>query len=206
MLQEIRDYIVYCDYELWYYVNTQWHNAFLDAIIPYFRNQYTWAPLYLFLLVFTLKNFGKRGLFWCLAFLLTFALSDHISAGMIKPYFHRLRPCNNPYLQQVVHIIVPCGSGYSFPSSHAANHFSLGVFMAITLGRRFKWVVPAALIWAFVVSYSQVYVGVHFPLDVTCGGLLGAAIGIMTGKLYNRYFDITEYNMVRKTGNIPVKE
>jgi len=206
MLQELRDNIVYFDYEIWYYVNTVWHNDVLDAIVPYFRNQYTWAPLYLFLLVFTLRNFGWRGLIWCLGFLLTFGLADHISAGMIKPYFHRLRPCNNPYLQQVVHIIVPCGSGYSFPSSHASNHFSLGVFAAITLGRLHKWIWWVALLWAFIVSYSQVYVGVHFPLDVTVGAILGTCIGIITGRMYNRYFDLALPDRFFSRGRVSGKD
>lgn len=185
MFQQLRDFIVIKDLEAWYYLNTRWHNAFLDAIIPYFRNQFFWAPLYLFLLLFTVLNFGIRGVAWCAGFLVTFACSDQVSAHLIKPYIHRLRPCNNPYLQDVVHIIVPCGSGYSFPSSHAANHFALAVFMAVTLGRHVKFIWPLALFWAALVAYAQVYVGVHFPVDVTVGGLIGAAIGLITGKLFN---------------------
>lgn len=184
--------IVKWDYELWFYMNATWHNDVLDAIVPYLRNQWTWAPLYLFLLLFTTINFGRKGWMWCVFFLLTFSLSDSISASLIKPYFGRIRPCNNPYLANIVHIIVPCGGGYSFPSSHAANHFSLGVFSAITLQSRVKHVWYWAIAWAVCVSYSQVYVGVHFPLDVTCGALLGILVGILTAKIYNRIYNLRE--------------
>jgi undecaprenyl-diphosphatase len=188
MLRKVRDLIIYYDHVAWYYLNTQWHNSFLDAVLPYFRNQWFWAPLYLFLLLFMPYKFHRNGWIWCGAFLVTFALSDQISAHLLKPYFHRIRPCNNPYLSSIVHNIVPCGGGYSFPSSHASNHFSMGVFSAVTLSRMAKWIWPVAIIWAAVVSFSQVYVGVHFPLDVTCGALLGAIVGTFTGKLFNKYF------------------
>ena len=184
------DTIIHYDHIAWYYLNTQWHTPFLDAIVPFLRNQYFWAPLYLFLLIFMPAKFRVNGWMWCLAFLISFALADRISAGLIKPYFHRLRPCNDPTLASVIHVLVPCGSGYSFPSSHASNHFAMGIFSAITLGRVARWVWPVAIIWAIAVSFAQVYVGVHFPLDVTCGALLGTCIGIVTGKLFNRYFSL----------------
>ncbi len=190
MLKRLHDIALYLDYTVWYQMNTVWHTPFLDAIVPYFRNQWLWAPLYLFLLIFLTKNFGVKGWIWCLVFFISFGLSDYISAAIMKPEFHRLRPCNNPYLIGIVHIIVPCGSGYSFPSSHAANHFCMGIFSAVTLQRRIKWIWPIAVFWAALVSYSQVYVGVHFPIDVTFGALIGIAIGSFTGSLYNRYFNL----------------
>ena len=110
----------------------------------------------------------------------------------MKPYFHRVRPCNNPYIAGIIHLLVPCGSGLSFPSSHASNHFALGVFSAMTLGRRARWVWTAGIAWAVVVSFSQVYVGVHYPLDVTVGAIVGTTIGIIVGKIYNRYWDLKE--------------
>ncbi|MEI8279117.1 MAG: phosphatase PAP2 family protein [Bacteroidota bacterium] len=191
MLQKIHDTILYWDYTIWYYVNTVWHNSYLDAVIPFLRNQWFWAPLYLFLLIFMPMNYGKKGWIWCLGFLITFALCDHISAAWVKPFFHRLRPCNDPYLSRVVHIIVPCGSGYSFPSSHATNHFGMGTFSAITMYGRVKGIMLIAFLWAFSVSYAQVYVGVHFPLDVTVGATLGICIGILTGKLFNFKFKLS---------------
>jgi len=181
---------VYYDHVVWYYMNTQWHNSYLDAVVPFLRNQWFWAPLYLFLLLFIPRRFGKNGWIWCLGFLVTFAISDQVSAHLLKPIFHRVRPCNNPYLASIIHNIVPCGSGYSFPSSHASNHFSMAVFSALTLSRHAKWIWPVAITWAAMVSFAQVYVGVHFPLDVTCGAILGSMVGLLTGKLFNRSFPL----------------
>jgi undecaprenyl-diphosphatase len=190
MLSTLRDHILYWDYSIWYYINAEWHTPFLDFIVPFLRNQWTWAPLYLFLAIFVPRNFGKRGFIWCAGFLVTFALSDQVSAHLLKPIFHRTRPCNNPNLVEMVHTIVPCGSGYSFPSSHAANHFALAIFIAATLGRKAKWVWPVAILWAMAIAYAQVYVGVHFPLDVTVGAGIGIAIGGLTGALFNRRFSL----------------
>ncbi len=189
MFNIILDKIVYWDHIAWYYINTQWHNNALDTIAPFLRNQWFWAPLYFFLLLFMPARFGKTGWIWCAAFLVAFSLSDQVSASLLKPYFHRIRPCNNPYLSSIIRTLVPCGGGYSFPSSHASNHFAMGVFSAVTLSRYTKWVWPLAILWAASVSLSQVYVGVHFPVDVACGALLGTAIGVIIGKLFNANFN-----------------
>lgn len=191
MSKSIHDLVVYYDHVAWYYLNTQWHNSLLDHVVPFLRNQWFWAPVYLFLLLFTTGRFGKKGWIWCALFLISFILSDQVSATLLKPHFHRLRPCNNPCLANVIHMLVPCGGLYGFPSSHAANHFAMGIFTAMTLGKIARWVWPVAIIWAISVAYAQVYVGVHYPLDVTCGGILGATIGILTGWVYNRYIKLS---------------
>src|SRR3954465_12196059 len=98
MLKHIRDLILDWDHTAWYYFNTRWHTSFLDCVVPFFRNQWFWVPLYLFLALFIPSRFGRKGLIWCMAFIVAFILSDQISAHLLKPIFHRLRPCNNPYL------------------------------------------------------------------------------------------------------------
>lgn len=190
MINTLQDTILYWDHIAWYYVNIQWRTPLLDMVMPFMRNQWFWVPVYFFLAVFMPSKFGRKGAIWCLVFFISFVISDQVSATLLKPIFHRLRPCNNPALADIIHNIVPCGSGYSFPSSHAANHFSIGIFTAITLGRRYKWVWPLAILWAATVCYSQIYVGVHYPLDVTVGALIGALTGTLTGKVYNRYFKL----------------
>jgi undecaprenyl-diphosphatase len=190
MIKSLLETVMYLDYIVWGYLNVRWHNGFMDVIMPFLRNQWFWAPLYLFLLLFMPRRFGRNGWIWCSVFLITFGISDQLSATLLKPLFGRIRPCNDPYFSGIVHIIVPCGGGKSFPSSHAANHFSLAVFSAISLRHLARWVWPLALAWAIVVSYSQVYVGVHYPLDVLCGGLLGAVVGWGTGNAFNRRIEL----------------
>jgi membrane-associated phospholipid phosphatase len=191
MLKKALDLLIYWDHVIWFYFNTQWHNSFLDFFVPFLRNQWFWVPLYLFLALFMPSRFGKKGWIWCAFFIASFAISDQVSAHLLKPMFHRIRPCNDPYFASIVHTIVPCGGGYSFPSSHASNHFAIGIFSAVTLNRLAKWVLPVAVLWAATVSFAQVYVGVHFPLDVTCGAVIGIVTAIGTGKIYNRYFTLS---------------
>ncbi|MCB9064474.1 MAG: phosphatase PAP2 family protein [Chitinophagales bacterium] len=195
------DRLILWDYEAWLYLNTQWVNPVLDAIMPFVRNQWTWAPLYLFLLIFMPMNYKRKGFMWCVFFLLTFALGDFISASIIKPLYLRPRPCNNIHLKDITHLLVPCGSGYSFPSSHATNHFALGIFSAITFKHITKWIWPIGLLWAISVGYAQIYVGVHFPGDVLVGGLLGSIVAIITGSVFNRI-----YKLERKTATLAPPE
>lgn len=188
-MKELHDTLIYWDYTAWYYINTQWINDFFDILMPFLRNQWTWAPLYLFLAIFMPVNYGRKGLMWCVFFIMAFAMGDFISASIIKPYYVRLRPCNNPYIKDVVHLLVPCGSGLSFPSSHATNHFAMGIFSAVSLQKKARWIWIAALLWAFSVAYAQVYVGVHYPGDVLVGAILGTTIGLLVGYMYNRVYN-----------------
>lgn len=172
------------DHDVWYKINVAWQSPVLDVVAPILRNPMAWVPLYVFLAIIIPYKFGKKGLLWCLGFLITFALSDYTSASIIKPMVCRVRPCNDVAVNKIMHLIVTCGSGYSFPSSHAANHFALAFFMIFTLRKTTKWIWPLALLWASSVAYAQVYVGVHYPLDVTCGALLGFLIGFITGRFF----------------------
>ena len=86
--------------------------------------------------------------------------------------------------------------------SQTSNHFSLAVFSAITLGKLARWVWPVAIAWAAMVSFAQVYVGVHFPLDVTCGAMLGITVGLITGKFFNRYFGLADPS-IAISGQLP---
>ncbi|MDI9319448.1 MAG: phosphatase PAP2 family protein [Phycisphaerales bacterium] len=172
------------DQKLWYHINVLWQNEVLNTLTPILRNPLTWLPLYVFLAIFIPYKFGKKGIYWCLSFIITFALSDYTSASIIKPLVHRIRPCNDAVLQKTVHLLIDCGGGYSFPSAHATNHFALAFFMIFSLGHLYRWMWLPAFIWAFSVAYAQVYVGVHYPLDVICGGLLGIFIGVSTGVFF----------------------
>jgi membrane-associated phospholipid phosphatase len=162
-------------------INQQWVNPMFDAFLPVVRNKYFWSPLYLFIIVFLIQNFKWKGL-WIVVFVLAaFAISDSLSSHIIKPWIGRLRPCNDPSLIDQVRLLVGCGSGFSFTSSHATNHFAIAFFFISLFIYRFKWLIPVAIFWAGMVSYAQIYVGVHFPIDIICGTLLGSVIGIWMG-------------------------
>lgn len=114
---------------------------------------------------------------------LTVGTADGVSSHLIKKNVKRIRPCNTEELYTIPR--VRCGSGYSFTSSHAANHFGLSVFLILAVAKR-RSVKVLLLFWAFMVSFSQIYVGVHYPLDVIAGGILGAFIAYVFWILYKK--------------------
>jgi membrane-associated phospholipid phosphatase len=178
------------DFLAFEYVHVKWHNAFLDTVLPFLRNQYFWAPVYIFLAIFMYEHFKQKGLNWILFFVLSFGVGDVISAKLLKPIFGRVRPCIDPYWAEVHRHIVPNSYGKSFPSTHATNHFALSMFIIVTcvhLNPKIKW---GALLWASSVAYAQVYVGVHYPLDVLAGALLGIWVGYIMGNYFNAKYNL----------------
>lgn len=174
------------DQQLLLIINRGLANQFFDFLLPLMRSKYFWSPLYIFLIVFILKSSDRKtGLLTILFVLITFTLTDFISAGIIKESVQRLRPCNDPEIMGYVRNLVGCGSGYSFVSSHAANHFGIAIFLGLYF-HEYRWVGIAFKIWAGVIALSQVYVGVHYPLDILCGMLLGIGIAHLTFYIYRR--------------------
>jgi len=114
------------------------------------------------------------------------AFSDLVSSHLIKPYIQRLRPCNNPIWDATIHSLVPCGGGFSFTSSHATNHFTLATLFCFLFANRARWIVPVLLFWAASISYGQVYVGVHYPIDILFGSMVGLTIGTLGGTIIRR--------------------
>jgi membrane-associated phospholipid phosphatase len=172
-------------------INQDQANPFFDSLMPYLRNSFYWAPLYLFLLLVAVINFKGRGWWWVLLFLCTVSLTDMISSKLIKEAFERLRPCQDPAFSDQVRLLVNrCSGAYSFTSSHAANHFGMATFFFLTTKPLIKNRVLLAWVWAALISYAQVYVGVHYPFDVLGGAIIGASMGWMTGRFFNKRFGI----------------
>jgi len=170
-------------------VNSDFTQPFLDGLFQFMRYPLNWAPLYLFLIVFALLNFKEKGLWWVLFFVTTVALTDMTGTYVFKHAFKRIRPCGDPDFYTHVRLLVNhCSTGYSFISNHAANHFGLATFFFLTtkpLLSRWSWL---AFVWAALVAYSQVYVGIHYPSDVAAGALLGLVFGMLTGTLFNKRY------------------
>ena|SRR2546428_6532534 len=182
------DQLLNLDRKLFIFINSDLSNSFFDWIMPWLRNPLFWAPLYVFMIIFFIKEYKIKGLYLIGFLLLTFAIADYTSASIIKPIFQRLRPCNDVSMAGQINLLVNCGKGFSFVSSHATNHFAIALFLIGTFGNRWRWVIVASLIWAAAISFAQVYVGVHYPIDVFCGGLLGALIGALVSSLQKAAF------------------
>ena len=165
-------------------INNDWSNSFFDFILPYFRETIFWYPLYLFVFLYVIMNFGIRGLWWLAGFLLTAALCDLVSSQVIKILIYRTRPCQDADVGNLIRFIaIYCPKSSSFTSSHATTHFGQAMFYFLTLRHIGKWW-PVAFGWAFAIVYTQIYVGVHYPFDVVSGALLGSVIGWAIGKLF----------------------
>ncbi len=170
------------DKELFVLVNSGLASAWLDWLCPVLRNKMTWMPLYVIAAAILLWKKRGEGLL-ILAFAgITILLCDQVSSSLIKPWVQRIRPCSDPSLAGQVRMLVGCGKGYSFLSSHAANHFGLAVFLSCII--RQAWPKALLFIWAAAIAFSQVYVGVHYPFDVLAGSLLGIVFGGLVFLLY----------------------
>ncbi len=175
------------DITIFQLINDIWSNPVFDFLLPIWRERWTWVPLYLLLVIFILRQFKSRtGLTILLGLALTVGMSDFTSSTLIKKNVQRLRPCNDPAVRAIVIQRIPCGSGYSFTSSHAANHFAVAIYLSLFLARLAPWVRPALILWAFLVAYAQVYVGVHYPGDILGGALLGGGLAWITGLLVRK--------------------
>ncbi|HJW29370.1 MAG TPA: phosphatase PAP2 family protein [Saprospiraceae bacterium] len=176
------------DTSLFHWINSGWSNGFFDWLFPLLRNKYLWLPLYIFCLAWILFNFTRRQTLIAILFtILSIFASDTISSKLIKNNIHRQRPCQVEAMVPPVIERVPCGSGYSFTSSHASNHFCLAAFAVVVFGhfmgrwRHLWWA------WALLISLSQVYVGLHYPGDIAGGALLGTIVGISMGTICKHY-------------------
>lgn len=182
------DYLIEADRFLFKQLNGEWHNRFFDVIMPFIRNSMTWVPFYLFMILFVFRNFKQQGWWWLLFAICTPMVTDLVSSGLIKNHVMRTRPCNDPSLADSMRFLLnyrPQSS--SFTSSHATNHFGLAMYLYATLYRhigKWAWFFFA---WAFIIIYAQVYVGVHYPLDVAAGALIGTFFGYLSSRIYHRY-------------------
>jgi len=155
------------------------HAPWADALMVALSEMLVWVPLYLFFLYLVQRRFGWKGLAWSVPVIaLMVFLSDTGSVVLFKNTVQRLRPCHEPALQGLVHLVDGhCGGRYGFVSSHASNHFAIAAFMAGLLRGRPRWAGPALFAWAAVIAYSRVHLGAHYPGDVLVGGLFGLTVG-----------------------------
>ncbi len=182
----MKEWISQLDHRCFHALNRGIQNPFLDWLMPLLRESYVWVPLYAVILVWLIYRFRQRAWWPVVIVLFTFLLTDQISAHLIKSLVHRLRPCHTLSGSQI-HLLVPCGAGFSFVSSHAANTFGFATIMIILMGKPNRWLWLVAPLWATAVSLAQIYVGLHYPVDVLGGAMLGIGTGLFSGYIYHRF-------------------
>lgn len=175
------------EWDTWLFlqINNHWTNTLFDSVFPWWRESVAWAPLYVFLIALVFVNFRKQAWYIILFVLITVTLSDQISSNLLKKWIERPRPCNDAALLSDVRLLLNhCSGGFSFTSSHATNHFAISMFLFMTMRQFFGRWIWAFFLWSASICYGQIYVGVHYPLDVFCGALLGLSIGWFTGTAF----------------------
>ncbi|MCG1037607.1 phosphatase PAP2 family protein [Polaribacter sargassicola] len=145
-------------------------------------NQFNWTPLFLLVLFLVFKTFGwKRGGFIAISLILLVAFSDQFT-NLIKNSVQRLRPNNDPEIKHLLRIL-KSPKGFSFMSGHATTSTFFSVFVILLLKDKYKYIY-FILIWPLVFAYSRLYLGVHFPIDI----LVGVIIGITLANIYYFFF------------------
>jgi len=165
-----------------------WASSGLDPVMLFLSSPVPWL-LFILALVLIMR-FGpdrldlKKSLIILTSIGITWILSDLVSVHLFKDLFERLRPCHEPSLSGLVRLAAEsCGGPYGFVSTHASNSFSLALLSALFIKR--KWFTISIFIWALMVSYSRIYLGVHYPGDVLGGMLLGLLIGLVVYLVLN---------------------
>ncbi|MGD9992891.1 MAG: phosphatase PAP2 family protein [Salinivirgaceae bacterium] len=172
------------DQQLFLFLNAI-HSPFWDKVMVFLSGKWEWAPLYAVLLFFVIKRDLKFSWLSLLSIVLLILVADQTSVKLFKEVFQRYRPCHNLELQAFIHLVENhCGGKYGFVSSHAANSFALAGFISLFFNN--KHLSVGIILWAALVSYSRIYLGVHYPADVFAGGLLGLFLAVLVFYLYKK--------------------
>lgn len=166
------------DQELFLYLNEQ-QSPFWDAIMVTVSNKYFWIPFYLLLIGYIVWRYKMQSIPMLLMAVAGIGLADYVASGIFKPYFARLRPCHDTELSAMVNLVQGCGGKFGFLSSHASTGFALAVFFNLILSDRYLIFKIVLVLWAVLVSYSRIYLGVHYPGDILGGALVGTGTAML---------------------------
>ena len=186
------------DKELFLYLNG-FHSDFWDTIMMLITRKETWIPLYLTLLFFVVKNYRAKSILIIISLALLILGADQL-AGLLKITVQRLRPVHDPSISYMVHNVLHKGGLYGFVSAHASNSVAILTFTSLLFKRRSYFFMM--LIWTLIFCYTRIYSGVHYPLDLLGGALLGWGVGYLIFKLMmfvENHFFYTRSPKIEKT-------
>jgi len=160
--------------------------TFWDPFWLFVTNQFNWTPVFLLVLYFIFKYLGwKKGVFLLVFLSCMIAFSDQFT-NLIRVIFERNRPNNDPEINSFLRILIQPKS-YSFTSGHATTSTAVAVFVILVLRKHFKYI-KWFVLFPLIFSYSRLYLGVHFPIDI----IVGACVGMSIGVLCHRFFCFLE--------------
>lgn len=159
------------------------HCAFCDKVFPILTEFWAWIPLFLLWFWLLYKKFRKK-LFTVAFCIVALVLLTDQSANLVKKTVKRYRPSHNLLIKDKVHVVNDYRGGeYGFVSNHAANVWGIAIFLFLLLRPAKKWIILSLFTWAVFICYTRIYLGVHYPLDILGGALLGGCIGWLVSKL-----------------------
>lgn len=162
-------------------------NEYWDGFWLFMTNKYTSIPVYLFLAFLFYKNYGvKKTIALFLVVIVIITSSDQLS-NIFKFGCKRLRPCHNNEIVSFIRLVkASCGGKYSYFSAHASTSMALATFFSFVFCKKYKNILYFLLLFAFLIGYSRIYIGVHFPFDVLTGFIMGSLIGYLYYKLFQK--------------------
>ena len=165
-----------------------WHNPTFDVAMWWISDSLFGVPFYILFFGISVHFFGlKKAIYIILVGALAVGLADLASKFLFKEVFLRYRPSHNLNIKNQLHLLHDYHGGmYGFVSSHAANMFAIATSLGLFFSHKNKLILPLLLLWAGLIAYSRMYLGVHYPADIFVGGLLGATIGLTLYKLSNK--------------------
>ncbi len=157
------------------------HSPFWDVIMYQATKTIIWLPVFVVFLIMVIKNFKWQSILIIIAIAMMITLSDQVT-NFFKDSFGRLRPSHEPGLE--VHLVnLYKGGLYGFYSAHASNYFALATFFSILFKRYFRFLSVPLFAWAFFITYTRLYLGVHYPGDLLAGMTIGVCIGYFFGRI-----------------------
>lgn len=175
--------LIELDKKLFLFLNG-YHFDWLDPIMYWATDKMTWLPLYVLLMYFIVKDYRNETWIVLISMTIAIVLADQFTSTLMKPYFARLRPSHDPTLSGLVHIVNGYKGGkFGFASSHAADTFGTATFLWLLFSKRRKWI-TVMFLWAALMAYSRIYLGVHYPADILVGAFFGVLAGIAGYRIF----------------------
>lgn len=179
------------DTELFLFFNGL-HVPWVDRIVYYLSKGWVWLPLFVCIIYLIFRLYQKRGWIVLALFALTIALSDQ-TCNLLKNSVRRYRPSHTEAIAKDIHLVekpdggLYYGGKYGFPSAHASNTMALAFLVIFFLSKGEKWVMALAVAWSLMMAYTRLYLGVHYPIDILCGFILGSCYALLMYFLYKKW-------------------
>lgn len=175
------DWLIHLDQTIFLFINGL-HADFLDPLFFWGTKTLVWTPFYILLLYLVIRKFGWKTMWVLLAVALMITISDQLS-NLFKDWVSRPRPSHEPTLSAVHHVNGYKGGAFGFYSAHASSNMAIAIFMIVVLTRPFRYFTAMMLFYALFMSYTRIYLGVHYPGDILAGWIMGGTLGLLFGKL-----------------------